>query len=51
MVKGAVLGRCGGGVTIVGYSAGITVSGPSKMVRLMTSVRAICGPWASPCGA
>ena len=28
-----------------------TVRGPSKMVRLMTSVLARCGPWSSPLGA
>ena len=29
----------------------VTVSGPSKTVRLMTSDLAWCGPWATPFGA
>jgi len=28
-----------------------TVSGPSNTVRLITSVRAMCGPWRVPFGA
>ena len=33
------------------YSADFTVSGPVKIVRLITSVRAMCGPCGSPFGA
>ncbi len=40
-----------GSLRIVPSQTGSTVSGPSKTVRLTTSVWAKWGPWAAPLGA